>query len=90
MKTQQYDAHVVAHLSRKAVAEAEAMGEVAKALEGLNSDQVRRVINAAAAMNDLDIRIPVPKLSGVIRGINSCADPVQHITCRCKTRGYYP
>ena len=57
-----YDSHVVAWAMRGAQREAEAMKAVAKSLEGLNSDQVRRVINAAAALKDLDIRIPVPKM----------------------------
>ena len=61
MRADHHDAHVVAYFAKKAIAEAEAMAKVVKHLEGLNSDQVRRVINAAAAMHDLDLRIPVPR-----------------------------
>ena len=63
MKDDHHDAHVIAYSCRNALKEAEAMAKVAKHLEGLNSDQVRRVINAVAAMYDLDFRIPVPRVS---------------------------
>lgn len=56
-----HDAHVVAWRAKKAQLEAKAMGQVAAVLEGMNSDQVRRVLNATAAMKDLDFRIPVPR-----------------------------
>lgn len=56
-----HDAHVVARESKRAALEAKAMVGVAEALEGLNSDQVRRTLNASAALLDLDVRIPVPR-----------------------------
>ena len=59
--TDQHDAHVMAWRSRRAVAEAKAVVDVAAALEGMSSDQVRRAINAAAGLLDLDVRIPVPR-----------------------------
>ena len=61
MREDQHDAHVVAWLSRKAVKEAKVMAKIAATLEGMNSDQVRRIINAAAAFHDIDLRIPVPR-----------------------------
>lgn len=57
----QHDTHVIAQRSHRAVAQCEAQIKIAKILEGYNSDQCRRILNAAAAMNDLDIRIPVPR-----------------------------
>ena len=57
----QHDAHVVAWRSKRSAAEAKAMVKLAEALEGMNSDQVRRTLNAASGLLDLDIRIPVPR-----------------------------
>lgn len=57
-----HDAHEVARVTRQAQLEAEAQGKIMAALEGMNSDQCRRVLNATAALNDLEVRIPVPKL----------------------------
>lgn len=61
MKPEQYDAHVMTYYSKKALAETEVQRRIVEALAGMNSDQIRRVINAAAALNDIDIRIPVPQ-----------------------------
>ena len=52
---EQHDAHVMSRNARKARAELDAQKKVLDATAGMNSDQARRVLHAAAAMYDIDI-----------------------------------
>ena len=55
MKEEQYDAHVMAYLTRKAEAELDAEGKVLDALKGMNSNSASRAIRSYAVLLDVDL-----------------------------------